>query len=564
MSQASQAEAAGVLPPEALLQILEVTRKLAAPFDLRTVLAEVGEAARRVLRAERATVWLLEPDTATLVLTDGSTDAEPLRASLEQGILGLTARTRRVVNVPDCRVEPHFDPTVDLDQNNDVRCLLSVPLTEHNSLVGVLQVVDRYEGYFTQQDERVAETLAAQCVVFIQRERLTRSVLLAEKLDREIKLAREIQMSTLPSEMPCVPQYDMAGQFCPADETGGDTFDLVRLDEHRLFVLLGDASGHGIGPALSATQMTGMLRVALRLGADLDAIFNQVNNQLVEDLPEEHFVTAFLGILDTRRHAIAFHAAGQGPLLHFKADTGDCVWYPPTTYPMGFMRYAPVEPQHEIELAPGDILGLISDGVYESEDEAGNMFGTAGVERVLQRAHQRPMSELLAELLEAVHQHAGRRVQGDDITIVLIARRAEAAAQTTVQSYFRRSYDSLGPIVEFIAGFLAARSLDAELREPVSFIVEELFTNMVKYNPGNEHDIALSLGHTPERLTVQLTDFDVEPFDVTKAPMVDIDKPLHERPIGGLGLHLVRRMADTLQYDYAERRSTITFTKTLG
>jgi len=174
------------------------------------------------------------------------------------------------------------------------------------------------------------------------------------------------------------------------------------------------------------------------------------------------------------------------------------------------------------------------------------------------------MSELLAELLEAVHQHAGRRAQGDDMTIVLIARRAEAAAQTTVQSYFRRSYDSLGPIVEFIAGFLAARSLDAELREPVSFIVEELFTNMVKYNPGNEHDVALSLGHTPERLTVQLTDFDVEPFDVTKAPMVDIDKPLHERPIGGLGLHLVRRMADTLQYDYAERRSTITFTKTLG
>ncbi len=73
------------------------------------------------------------------------------------------------------------------------------------------------------------------------------------------------------------------------------------LDEQRLFLLLGDASGHGIGPALSATQMTGMLRVALRLGADLDAIFAQVNNQLVEDLPEEHFVTAFFGVLDTAR-----------------------------------------------------------------------------------------------------------------------------------------------------------------------------------------------------------------------------------------------------------------------
>jgi len=564
MIHASQAQAGSGLPPEALLQILEVTRKLAAPFDLPTVLAEVGEAARSVLRAERATVWLLEPDSGMLALTDGTSDVPPLRAPLERGILGLTARTRSVVNVRDCRLEPLFDPGVDLDQNNDVRCLLSVPLIEHNSLVGVLQVVDRFEGHFTEQDERVAETLAAQCVVFIQRERLTRSVVLAEKLDREIKLAREIQMSTLPSEMPRVPHYDMAGQFCPADETGGDTFDVVRLDEHRLFVLLGDASGHGIGPALSATQMTGMLRVALRLGADLDSIFNQVNNQLVEDLPEEHFVTAFLGILDTRTHAVTFHAAGQGPLLHFKAGTGECAWYPPTTYPMGFMRYAQIEPPHRIELAPGDILGLISDGVFEAEDDAGNMFGTAGVEQVLRRAEQRPMSELLAVLLEAVHQHAGRHVQTDDITIVLLARRAEAAAETTVQSYFKRSFDSLGPIVEFIAGFLAARSLDAELREPVSFIVEELFTNMVKYNPGNQHDIALSLGHTPERLTVQLTDFDVEPFDVTKAPLVDIDKPLQERQIGGLGLHLVRKMADTLRYDYTERRSTITFTRALG
>jgi phosphoserine phosphatase len=311
MNHAVQQQATSGLPPEALLQILEVTRKLAAPFDLPTVLAEVGEAARSVLRAERATVWLLEPDTGMLVLAGTPAGAAPVKASLDRGILGLTARTRSVVNVPDSRAEPRFDPGVDLDQDNDVRCLLSVPLVEHNSLVGVLQVVDRFDGPFTTQDERVAETLAAQCVVFIQRERLTRSVLMAEKLDREIKLAREIQMSTLPSEMPRLLGYDMAGQFCPADETGGDTFDLVPLDQHRLFVLLGDASGHGIGPALSATQMTGMLRVALRLGADLDAIFAQVNNQLVEDLPEEHFVTAFLGILDTDRHAVSFHAAGM-------------------------------------------------------------------------------------------------------------------------------------------------------------------------------------------------------------------------------------------------------------
>ena len=132
-----------------------------------------------------------------------------------------------------------------------------------------------------------------------------------------------------------------------------------------------------------------------------------------------------------------------------------------------------------------------------------------------------------------------------------------------MQQYFKRSNDSLDGIFRFIEDFLDARSLDRELRAPVSFIVEELFTNLVKYNAGS-HDIALSLGHTPEQLTVRLLDFDVESFDVTRPPTVDIDKPLQEREVGGLGLHLVQQMADTLQYDYAGRCSTITFTKALG
>lgn len=564
MNHAVQAHAPVGLRPEALLQILEVTRKLAAPFDLQTVLAEVGEAARNLLRAERATVWLLEPETGMLALTGTPPHVAPVRSSLDRGILGLTARTRGIVNVPDSRAEPLFDPEVDLDQDNDVRCLLSVPLVEHNSLVGVLQVVDRYEGAFTLEDERVAETLAAQCVVFIQRERLTRSAMHAEKLDREIRLAREIQMSTLPSQMPRLPGYDMAGQFCPADQTGGDTFDLVSLDERRVFVLLGDASGHGIGPALSATQMTGMLRVALRLGADLDAILAQVNNQLVEDLPEEHFVTAFMGILDADRHAVSFHAAGQGPLMHLDAQSGAFTWHPPTTFPMGFMRYPSIDRPREIGLGPGDILGLMSDGVFESEDGAGNMFGTERVEQVLWRCRDRPMAEALAALLESLHQFTAGGAQADDVTVVLITRRPEAAVHSSVQRYFRRSFDSLAAITGFVDEFIAARTLDDELRGPVNFIVEELFTNMVKYNPGNTHDIALSLGHAPGELTVRLRDFDVEPFDVTQAPQVDIDRPLADRQIGGLGLHLVRKMADTLQYEYSERCSTITFTRTLG
>jgi Stage II sporulation protein E (SpoIIE) len=141
---------------------------------------------------------------------------------------------------------------------------------------------------------------------------IRRPVDTAELLEREIELAREIQLAALPASMPAVAGYDGAGLFRPAGPTGGDLFDFVRLPDARLLLLLGDATGHGLGPALSATQVTAMVRVALRLGATLDQTFRHVNDQLVEDLPADRFVTAFLGLLDPRTHAVHYHSAGCG------------------------------------------------------------------------------------------------------------------------------------------------------------------------------------------------------------------------------------------------------------
>jgi phosphoserine phosphatase len=350
------------LRSEVLLQILEVTRRLAAPFDLPDVLAEIGEAARRVLRAERTTIWLYDAESSELVLA-GEPGAAPLRASVERGILGLTARRRAIVNVPDCRVEPLFDPEVDLDYDHDVRCMLSVPLVDQGALVGVLQVVDRSDGPFTHEDVRIAETLAAQCVVFIQRERISRTLISAERLDP--RSAREIQMNAA-VEMPRLTVTTWpAASFGRLD---GGAFDLV----HRRWSPFAPCSATP-GSGLRQCDTAGMLRVVPARRAR--PIFAQVNNRLVEDLPDEHFVTAFVGLLDADRHHVEFHSAGQGPLLHYRAAEHRCEWLPPTTFPLGFIRFPDLQPPQRLDLAPGDILGLISDGVFESEDAAQRMFG---------------------------------------------------------------------------------------------------------------------------------------------------------------------------------------------
>lgn len=130
-----------------------------------------------------------------------------------------------------------------------------------------------------------------------------------------------------------------------------------------------------------------------------------------------------------------------------------------------------------------------------------------------------------------------------------------------MQKKFRRSYDSLEEIFQFAEQIFADKNVGQSIRFPVHFVMEELFTNMVKYNPGNSNDILLGVETADGGITVQLSDFDVDEFDVTIAPNVEIDAPIEERTPGGLGLHLIHKMVDSLNYNYADRQSTVTFTK---
>lgn len=130
-----------------------------------------------------------------------------------------------------------------------------------------------------------------------------------------------------------------------------------------------------------------------------------------------------------------------------------------------------------------------------------------------------------------------------------------------MQKKFTRSYDSLEEIFEFTERFFDTETINESVRFPVHFVMEELFTNMVKYNPGNSNDILLGIDKTDSSVTIRITDYDVDPFDVTEERDVDIESALTERKVGGLGLHLIKKMVDSLDYHYTDRQSTITFSK---
>jgi serine/threonine-protein kinase RsbW len=133
-----------------------------------------------------------------------------------------------------------------------------------------------------------------------------------------------------------------------------------------------------------------------------------------------------------------------------------------------------------------------------------------------------------------------------------------------ISARFRRSFDALDQIFGFTRGFYDSEGVPEAERLVFDFCVEEIFTNFVKYNRAGTQDIELALERRGDRIQARLTDFDVEAYDITTAPSVDISLPAASREPGGLGLHLIRRLVDEVTYDYTNGQSRITVTKKLG
>ncbi|MBD3277722.1 MAG: SpoIIE family protein phosphatase [Candidatus Aegiribacteria sp.] len=407
-----------------LWKILDVTRQLSTTIELDDMLADVVNVARDVLGAERGSVFLYDTDSNELFAEVGTgLEVHEIRFPADQGIAGICVRTGRIVNVPDAYAHEGFNPEIDRKMGYRTRCILSVPLVGlDGNLVGVLQLINKIDGTFSSEDERIAQVLGSHCAVALQRARLLEEFLAKQQMEHDLELAREIQRALLPELMPQVDGYDLAGWNRPADRTGGDMFDAVSTDGRKVLLILADASGHGIGPALSVTQFRAMIRMAFRMDSELSELHTHTNNQLVEDLTSERFITSFVGVLDTGSNIISYHACGQAPLLHYRSGSGEVEVLAASALPFGIMPDIPLEDPGPVKMAKGDIFALISDGILEQENAQGEQFGTERAAQLLRESSFCTMKELADRFREAVTDHSEKTSQDDDMTIVLVKR----------------------------------------------------------------------------------------------------------------------------------------------
>lgn len=405
-----------------LERLLATAQALLASGDTAPALQALVETARAHTGTRMAALWRRDLQTGELALLAPRRTPAP-RLQPGAGLAGRCVTTRQMQLEMDAGAAVDIVALVAEDANpTEPRgAVLSLPLLAGDEVLGVLQLLYPAHTGFDPNGVLLAQVLAAQGALALRRGERTADGQPDNTLHSEVEVARAIQRSTLPTQMPALSGYDLYGHFQPATYAGGDMFDAVKLPQ-GVFLLLGDATGHGFGPALSAMEMQGMLRVAFRLGASLDEAYRNVNNQLTEDLADDRFITAFMAFLDPATHRVRYHCAGQGPLLHYHAAADRGEWLEPTTFPVGVMELPAAPPSASLQLAPGDILALISDGLYERTNAGNTEFGRERVLEVIRRAQHLPMAGLCQQLLGAAEAFANGIATQDDVTLILVRR----------------------------------------------------------------------------------------------------------------------------------------------
>jgi len=305
--------------------------------------------------------------------------------------------------------------------------LFGVPILSDGEPRGVLVVGDKESrhgvGPFREEDRRTLELLANQAAIALANAELHREALEKERLEREVELASQIQRQILPTTAPVIPGYEVFGWSRPARHVGGDYYDYLPLsDGAGKALVVGDVSGKGVPAALLVSTLHSALRLLAEREVLSPAMCSRLNRHIVESSSANKFITLFLAELRPEKASVRYVNAGHNPALLRRAS-GAIEELTSSGMPLGLLAEARFDTA-DVQLAPGDLLCLYSDGITEAESPSGEEFGGARLGDLLAAGADLQLAELVGTIDRAVTEFAAGRPQGDDQTVVLLRRRS--------------------------------------------------------------------------------------------------------------------------------------------
>ncbi len=390
-------------------------------------------------------------------------------------------------------------------------------------------------------------------------ENLTAITAEKERIGAELDVAKHIQASMLPCIFPAFPErpeLDIYATMTPAKEVGGDFYDFFLVDDDRLAMVMADVSGKGVPAALFMVIAKTLIKNVAQTGLSPRDVLEKVNNQLCVGNEAEMFVTVWLGILEISTGKLTCANAGhEYPVL--KRMGGD---YELVKDKHGFVL-AGMEGSHykeyELQMEPGDRLFLYTDGVAEATDAHNELYGTGRMLDALNRNKAVNCENLLHCMKEEIDTFVGEAPQFDDITMLSLELMPQNGPGMK-KLKLTPSLESMEQVTAFVEQELETAGISMKVIVQINIAVDEIFSNIARYSGANDATVGVSVDDG--RITLRFAD-NGRPYDPTGKPDPDTTLSVEDRNIGGLGIFMVKKSMDTVEYEYHDGLNILTLTK---
>ncbi len=375
---------------------------------------------------------------------------------------------------------------------------------------------------------------------------------------KELEMAKDIQLSALPNVFPPFPdetRFDIWASMETAKEVGGDFYDFYFTGQDRVLFLVADVSGKGVPAAMFMMRAKALIKSIAQTGKPLAQVFEEANDALCEGNTSSTFVTVWAGELNIHTGRVAFVNAGHNPpavrrggVIEFLRTRSSLVLgaMPGVSYRTG-----------ELQLAPGDVVYLYTDGIVEQPDESGELFGEKRLMQVIASGvHRR--GEVLGDVLAAVRRYAADVEQTDDRTQLAIIYRGEPE---TVSGEYEPTIEGVARASADLAAALGG--VPERTRNQIMVAADEIFANIMRHSGATGWSLDVEKAHYPDSVRLVVSDDGVE-FDPLSIPAPDTALGAEERKVGGLGIFVVRKTMSSVTYKRCNGRNILSMRKDYG
>jgi serine phosphatase RsbU (regulator of sigma subunit) len=331
---------------------------------------------------------------------------------------------KKELTIHDIQEDPFFEDnrTACLRSFENLGATLLVPLIYENRLTGLISLGRKKSGkYYRKEDVNLLTILANQGAVAIENALMIEDVIEKERMEEELSIARDLQMSMLPASCPKVPRFDIAALCIPAREVGGDFFDFIEMGEGRLGLIVGDVTGKSVSGALVMSAARSIFRMLSEEQWSVADIMGRANRRAKKDIKSGMFVALLYAVMDSTEKSLSLCSAGQTQPVHFSAEKGKALLVETEgdTFPLGILEEADYK-ETRLQLAPGDKVVFYTDGIVEAMNKEQEIFGFERLQKVVEATQSMNAEAVLKEIMEKVNRFVGNAPQHDDLTAIVV------------------------------------------------------------------------------------------------------------------------------------------------